>query len=340
MTSENAQNVKQLIEASHKIIIVQADNPDGDSVGSALALEQILHALGKDPYLYCAVEVPKYLRYMSGWDRVENTLPAHFDAVIIVDTATMSLMEKSVESGDFKKIIQKPTVVLDHHATVEDFIPHTHTTIIEPNVSSTGELIFKLAEMISLPIDAISGEHIMTAILGDTQGLSNDLAQPSTYRVMAQLVELGVDRPALEEKRRLSGKMPEVIYKYKATLLGRTKFLADGALALVSIPQQEINDFSPLYNPGPLVQPDMLQVEGVTIAIVLKQYDDGKITAALRANRGAPIAGKLAAHFGGGGHDFAAGFKTSDYASIDRIVPLIEQQYVDSIAVLQASSEV
>lgn len=337
MTTEQAESVKQLLEDSHSIVIVQADNPDGDSVGSALALEHILHTIGKKPHLYCAVDVPNYLRYMSGWDRIDHTLPNQFDAAIIVDTATKSLLEKGVESGDFKRIIKKPTIVLDHHTTVEDIIPNTHTTIIDANVSSTGELIFKLAQMISLPLDTTSGEHIMTAILGDTQGLSNDLAKASTYRVMSQLVELGVDRPALEDKRRLSSKMPEVIYKYKGVLLARTQFLAEGALALVSIPQQEINDYSPLYNPGPLIQPDMLQVEKVMMAIVLKQYDDGKITAALRANRGAPIAGEIAAHFGGGGHDFAAGFKTSDHHSITALISLIEQEYINRFATLQTT---
>lgn len=332
MSIEEATKIYDLMQSSQRIVIVQADNPDGDSMGSALALEQILHNLGKEPSLYCAVHVPQYLRYMSGWDRVESTLPNHFDASIIVDTATMSLLEKAVESGDFNKLSKKPIVVLDHHATVEDEIPETYATIIDTSASSTGEVIFSFTQRVGIELDEIAGEHIMTAILGDTQGLSNELTQVSTYIAMSKLVEIGVNRPALEEKRRLSNKMPVPIYRYKAELISRTHFLADGTLAIVTIPQSEINEYSPLYNPGPLIQPDILQVEGVLMAIVVKSYDDGKMTGALRANTGAPIAGKLALVFGGGGHDYAAGFKTSKYSSVETIVPEIVKNYTTLLA--------
>ena len=149
----------------------------------------------------------------------------------------------------------------------------------------------------------------MTAILGDTQGLSNQLASAETYKTMAALVELGVDRPALEERRRQLSKMPAEIYGYKGTLLQRTEFLADGRVAIITIPQGEINSFSPLYNPGPLVQGDMLQTIGVQVAIVLKHYADGKITGAIRCNPGYAVAADLAEHLGGGGHAYASGFK-------------------------------
>jgi hypothetical protein len=98
--------------------------------------------------------------------------------------------------------------------------------------------------------------------------------------------------------------MPEKIYNYKGDLIKRTAFYAGGKIALVHIPQPEINEYSPLYNPAPLVQFDMLQVRGVALAIVLKSYDDGRVTAALRANNGYPVAAKLAEHMGGGGHDY------------------------------------
>ncbi len=80
----------------------------------------------------------------------------------------------------------------------------------------------------------------------------------------------------------------------------------------MTVPQTEINRFSPLYNPGPLIQGDMLQTRGVRVAIVFKHYDDGKITAAIRCNPGAGIAAELASHFNGGGHPYASGFKVTD----------------------------
>jgi nanoRNase/pAp phosphatase (c-di-AMP/oligoRNAs hydrolase) len=148
----------------------------------------------------------------------------------------------------------------------------------------------------------------MASILGDTQGLTNDLTKASTYRVMAELTDLGANRSLLEERRREAGKMAPVIYAYKGRLLGRTEFSDDGRIAHVHIPQQEINEYSPLYNPAALVQFDMLQVENVRLSIVFKTYDDDHITGAIRSNL--PIAAKLAESLGGGGHDFASGFKT------------------------------
>jgi len=162
-------------------------------------------------------------------------------------------------------------------------------------------------------------EFLMTAILGDTQGLSNSLTMASTYRVLADMTDAGVDRPTLEEARRQASKMPEVIFRYKAELIKRSEFYIDNKLAIVTIPQNEINDFSPLYNPAPLIQNDLLQTAGVGISIVLKSYDDGHITAAIRGNPGNAICDKLADHFGGGGHKLAAGFKVQDGRSLQEI---------------------
>lgn len=307
---DQAQMAEELLKAAHKIVIVQADNPDADSLGSALALEHILAEQGKEPCLYCAVDVPGYLRYMAGWDRVNAELPHQFDASIIVDASTMTLFEKLSHSGQQGWLAAKPCLVLDHHETVGNLIPFASLTINDPQRASTGELIYHLAKQLDWVLPKAAQECLMLSILGDTQGLTNQLASAGTYRVLAEFIDGGVDRPALEEQRREYGKMPPEIYRYKADLIKRTQFAADGRIALVTIPQAEINQYSPLYNPGPLIQGDMLQTTGVELAIVLKHYADGKVTGAIRANANAPVAGRLAEHLGGGGHAFASGFKT------------------------------
>lgn len=81
--------IRSIVDAAEHIVIVQADNPDGDSLASALALESILGDLGKTVSLYCGSDVPSYLRYLEGWDRVQNELPIRFDASIIVDTSAI-----------------------------------------------------------------------------------------------------------------------------------------------------------------------------------------------------------------------------------------------------------
>jgi bifunctional oligoribonuclease and PAP phosphatase NrnA len=311
--------IQQLLEGVNTIVVVQADNPDADSLGSALALEHILGDMGKDVRLYCGVDVPGYLRYLSGWDRVQKDLPARFDASIIVDASTLTLLEKLSQSSQMAWLKSKPSVVLDHHSIVENKIEFASATLCDDTSSSTGEVIFKLAKSLDWPISAAAGQNIMTAILGDTQGLTNDLASATTYRTMAELVELGVNRPELENLRREYSKMPPEIYKYKATLIDRTEYAADGLVAHVTVPQPEINQFSPLYNPAPLIQNDMLQTHGVGLSIVFKSYDDGKVTAAIRANAPYAVAGTLAEKMGGGGHPYASGFKIEGGRSLDEI---------------------
>lgn len=306
------ERIKQLVADAQKIVVLQADNPDADSLGSALALEHILGDLGKDVYLYCGVDVPTYLRYLPGWDRVLTELPSSFDLSIIVDASTYILFDQLDKAGQWGVIKSKPTIVLDHHATVEKPLDFAAAQIVDDKAASTGELLFRISKLNGWGISSEASEHIMTSILGDTQGLMNDLTQSSTYRTMAELTDLGANRPKLEELRREYGKMAQSIYHYKGKLLERTEFAAEGRIANITIPQEEINEYSPLYNPAPLVQFDMLQVQNVRLSIVFKKYDDGRITAAIRANNGSPLAGKLAEHMGGGGHEYASGFKIED----------------------------
>jgi len=319
MNQTELTKFKEIVASAQRIVIVQADNPDADSLGSSLALEHILEDQGKHTVMYCGVDIPGYLRYLSGWDRVVKDLPSQFDASIIVDASTTTLLEKLNDSGQLSWISSKPCAVLDHHTIVEKKIDFAAVTLCEDTVSSTGELIYSLSKSLEWPVSQLAGENIMTAILGDTQGLTNDLTRASTYSVMSELVALGVDRPALEELRRAYSKMPPEIYKYKAALINRTELLAEGQIATVTIPQPEINEFSPLYNPGPLIQNDMLQVTGVRLAIVFKYYTDGKITAAIRANPGSGVAGDLAGKMGGGGHPFASGFKIVSSRPLDEV---------------------
>ncbi len=313
------EKIKQLVGEAQRIVVVQADNPDADSLGSALALEHILGDLGKDIALYCGVDMPTYLRYLSGWDRVLTELPSSFDLSIIVDASTYTLFDQLEKAGQWGVLKSKPCVVLDHHATVERPLDFAAAHIIDGQAASTGEVIFNLSRTNNWNVSAEAAEHLMTSILGDTQGLMNDLTHASTYRVMADLTELGANRPKLEELRREYSKMAQVIYQYKGRLLQRTEFVADGRVATVTIPHEEIKEYSPLYNPAPLVQFDMLQVQGVQLSVVFKTYDDGHVTAAIRANNGSPVAGKLAEHMGGGGHDYASGFKTPESANFDEV---------------------
>src|SRR5687768_3476893 len=112
MTYPEAAEIQHILDDAKRIVIVQADNPDGDSLGSALALEQILGDLGKEPLLYCGTIIPTYLTYLAGWDRVETELPQQFDVSIIVDTSAGGLLEHLERSGKKRMLAIKPCIVI------------------------------------------------------------------------------------------------------------------------------------------------------------------------------------------------------------------------------------
>ncbi|MGH7157500.1 MAG: DHH family phosphoesterase [Candidatus Saccharimonadales bacterium] len=310
MAYEESEKIKNILDGATKIVILQADNPDGDSMGSALALEQILGDMGKEPVLYCGVDIPSYLRYLPGWDRVVKDLPNQFDASIIVDTSAISLFENLAANGQRGRLGAKPCIIVDHHA-VESTIPFA-SVICNKEAVATSEVIYELAQQLSWPLNHQAKEMISIAIMADSLGLITEATSARSIHIIAELVEGGVSLAELEHSRReLMRKSPALVH-YKGELLQRVEYFSDNRIATITIPWKEIERYSPEYNPSMLVIDDMRMTTGTKVAIAFKTYNDGKITAKIRANQGAPVANQLAQTFGGGGHKYASGFKIQD----------------------------
>lgn len=317
MNYNEAGEIRRVLDGAQTVVILQADNPDGDSLGSALALEQILGDLGKEPYLYCGADIPAYLRYLPGWDRVTNELPLQFDAAIIVDTGADSLLEQLTKSGQKNWLKTKPTIVIDHHST-EVTIDYADV-VLSPTAVATSEVIYELAQQLDWPLNHTAKEMIATAIMADSLGLVTEATSARSIHVIAELVEGGVSLAELERARReLMRKSPELVH-YKGELLQRVEYFEGNQIATVTIPWAEIERYSPQYNPSMLVIEDMRMTTGTHLAIAFKVYQDGRITAKIRANQGYPVAAALAEHFKGGGHAYASGFKVQDGRSFEQI---------------------
>lgn len=313
----DSTRLQELVNAADTIVVIQADNPDGDSLASALALEQILHEMGKEPYLYCGVDIPSYLRYLAGWDRVNKDLPSKFDLSIIVDTSADSLFSSLENSHQKQWLASKPCIVIDHH-DVENSIAFATIVWNKPAVA-TGEVIYELAQQFNWRLNQTACEMLAASIMADSLGLTSEGVTARSVEILAELVKAGVSLAKLEYKRReLMRKSPELI-KYKGELLQRIEYADDNRVAIITIPWAEIEKYSPLYNPSMLVLDDMRLSEGTDIAIAFKIYKDGKISAKIRANFGKGVAGKLAEHFGGGGHAYASGFKLTDGRPFDEV---------------------
>ncbi len=307
----------EIIESANHIVVLQADNPDGDSLGSALALEAILSEMGKKVTMVCAIDMPAHLRYLSGWDRIVKQVPQSFDASIVVDTSTETLFDTGKTNRGFEWIKTKPVVVIDHHVD-SGGLSFATVSLVEP-VVATSELIHTIALELGWPLPVDACEMLATSIMSDSLGLTTASTTPSSFRVMADLVERGVDLAKLDTARReLMKKEPKLI-PYKGQLLQRVTFEGDGRIASIVIPWKEIEEFSSLYNPTMLVIDDMRMTVGVEIAIGYKVYSDGKITGKIRCNYGSAIANDLASQFGGGGHPYAAGFKILDKTPLEQV---------------------
>lgn len=291
---------------------MQPENPDGDSVASALALEEILGDAGKEVTLYSYVHIPDYLSYITGQDRISDEFPKEFDLTIIVDTVSGSLLENTLKGERLSAINKKPVLVLDCHP-VENNLPLEHAEFFkgEGDVIATGELVAQLAKIQNWAINQTAATRIVESILADTLGMNTEAVTSQTLRTVADMLDLGAKMSEIDARRReMMQKSPELV-AYKGKLLQRIEYLLEGKLALIHIPWEEIEKYSPHYNPSMLALEELRNTTGVELSVALKTYPDGKITGKLRGNT--PIAGEVAAHFGGGGHQYAAGFKTTEW---------------------------
>ena len=218
---------KQFILSANNIVIIQAENPDGDSLGSSLALEEVLSDLGKTVTLYCPVDIPKYLHYIRGWDRVQNDFPFQADTAIIVDTSADILLSKVLETPGARHFLEThPTLVIDHH-TAESTLSFDHIMLSE-TVVATGELLYKLFKHSGWKINPQAAEDLLIAIMSDSLGLTTQNTTAQTFHTAGELTELGASNAEIEERRREFMKKSPEILAYKGKLIERIEYLLDG----------------------------------------------------------------------------------------------------------------
>lgn len=303
------ETAKNLIDSAKKIIVIQAENPDGDSLGSSLALEEILSDAGKEVVMYCPVEIPKYMRYFNGWDRVVQDFDTTADMAIIVDTSSEVLLSKVLDAPGVRHFLEShPVLVIDHHET-KPTLNFDFESVILPVVSAS-QVVYELSVEAGWKINSNAAENMLAALLSDSLGLTTQSVTADSYLTASKLTELGAKVSAVEERRREFMKKSPEILSYKGELIGRIEYFLDGKLALVHIPWEDIQKYSDQYNPSVLVLDEMRLVENVEIAVAIKTYPDGKLTGKIRSNL--PISTSVAGYFGGGGHEYAAGFRVYD----------------------------
>ena len=311
-----------LVDQAQRIVVIQANNPDGDSLASALALEAIFGDLDKQVNLYCETTIPDYLKFLSGWDRVTDVFPRPVDLAIMVDNSAASLVD--IHQPD-RLTSKTPLVILDHHPTPST-ITQASLIINDPTQVATGQLIYRLANDCQWSINPEAAKYLASSILSDSLGLTSQsmAGNSAPLRVLAELIDLGADLPGLHQQRLEKLKISPALVGYKGQLLSRIDWELDGRLALLVVSHEEIRAISSRYNPTVILD-EMRLVEGVEIAIGFKQYNNDKgqlirVTARIRCFGKTKIARTVAESFGGGGHPYAAGAKWSgDKLDFDQI---------------------
>lgn len=308
------ETIKQRVSDAQRIVIIQPENPDADSLGTATALEEIFGDMGKHVTMFCAIDMPKYLHYISGWSRVTKDFDGKYDLAIIVDTAAEALLVKTLETPGVRHFFEtRPVLVFDHHnderedETDDASLSFPHEFILDENAAATSELVYDIAKELNWKVNKTAAENMLASVLGDTLGLSTQSVTERTLETVLALMKLGAHPSDIEQKRREYMKKPADILTYKAELIKRIEYYCGGRLALVHIPWEDIAEYSDRYNPSVLVLDEMRLVEGVDVAIAIKTYPDEKLTGKIRSN--IPISDTIAGYFGGGGHSYSAGYK-------------------------------
>ena len=297
---------RELFAEADVILVVQANNLDGDSLGSALALESIGTDLNKTVHLYCAGIVPDYLKFIPGWDRVLSSLPGKVDLIIVVDNSSESLLTAEIAWP------KAPLVILDHHPTTPTLT--ADVVINDPGRIATGELIWHLAQVCKWPLAPTTAELLATAILSDSLGLTSQAmaANPRPLLVLADLVESGADLAALSQRRLAANQIDADVVAYKGRLLGRIEWCHHNQIAVLEIEPDDIKEYGGRYNPTVILD-ELRTVAGLKLSLGFKKYFShnrlDRVTVRIRCFGKTRLAQDLAEAFGGGGHPYAAGAK-------------------------------
>jgi phosphoesterase RecJ-like protein len=331
----NYQELIDLVATAQTILILQPDSPDGDSLGTALGLEEILGDQNKLVYLYSYREPEPYLRNLEGWDRVrtEDAFPKAFDLTVVVDTGSPQLIKSTLEHH-FDRLTSKPVAVIDHHVSHQDFGLNIAVSVIEEAVAAA-EIVTRLATAANWTINPAAAAKLASGLLADSQGLTTSGTTADSVEALATLTRAGANLHQLHVDRiALNAPTPDILH-LKGRLLESVEFYLDNRLALAVIDPETNKTYKDVTEPYALILNEMQRVKGVELIAVFKNYGT-KINVPLRSNTGA--AGPMAEHFDGGGHPNAGAYRcqSTDVAAEKQ---LLIDAYADYLAKQEPTQE-
>ncbi len=309
--------ILKCIKKSKNIVIVTHENPDGDAVGSSLAMYHALKGLKKNVDIIIP-EYAKCFNELPGIDEVIKESDKVYDLAISLDAATDKLLNVWVKY--FREADQR--IVIDHHSTNTMFGDINYVDLSAP---ACAQVVYMLIKHYRWKITPEIGTCIMAGIITDTGGFQYSGVSRDTFNIAAELLDAGVNISKVYKK--VFDTKTKSSFELRRIALDRMEFLEDDKIAFTYITNEDerkvnagVGDYEGIVSEG-------RSIEGVEVSIFLHELKDGEFKISLRSNSYVNVS-DVCIMFGGGGHIRAAGAKmTADPLVIrDKVVNEVKRQ--------------
>ena len=285
------------IEDANKIVILTHESPDGDAIGSSLAMKLMLKSLGKEADVIVS-EYPRLFNFLPTADQVKNESNIKkYDLAISVDCADLKRLMKKEYFENAKK-----TIVIDHHGSNTMYGDLNYVNPVSP---ACCEILAEMFEYFQIDISKELGTCIMTGIITDTGGFRHAGINSETFEFTAELIRKGVNIPDIY-KRTLRTKT-KANFLLTKKVMERMEILEDGKVTFTYITtkddeevQSEPGDHEGLVDIG-------RDIEGVEVSIFIRQKENEDAYKISLRSGGNVNVSDICLMFGGGGHPRAAG---------------------------------
>jgi len=288
----------RVLREKDRFLIACHENPEGDAIGSELALALALRKMGKTATVLNADPVPANLLFLPGTGTVVFTEDgSKYDVAVVVDCGSPE------RTGRICQELRKcPLLVnIDHHRTNGD---HGELALVDPDAAATGLLIHRVLSAMGYEIDLDVATNIYVAVLTDTGSFHYGSSSPEAFEVAGEMVRRGVDPWAVAEQ------VYETQSAHRLRLLGRVldslEVSADGRVACITTMRKDLREFASGKDAleGFINYPR--SIVGVEVAVSFREEEGGVFRVSFRS-KGRVDVSAVAARFGGGGHRNAAG---------------------------------
>ncbi len=292
----------------HKNIFITAHiNPDGDSIGSVLALGLALRKNGyKNIIMIIPDEIPKSLLFLPGIELIQKETSFNkIDLLIALDCGDKSrigISKSNLESAEF-------IINIDHHITNTSF---GNINIINPNSSSTGEIIYQILDHMNVELNKDIATSLYVAISTDTGSFKYDNTTSATHTIASKLLSFGIDLNSININLYQSRSIEKTNLLIKS--LRTLELLKDGKVALAIVTREMLKDCNASVNDADFIIDFIRDIEGVEVACIIKETDDNILRVGFRSKNYIDVS-LIAKTFNGGGHIKASGCTL--YSSIE-----------------------